>query len=222
MAAGTQEDSRSGKQGRRKTVAAARYHGRRMCGSRYRTSFPCSSASHPTAMTPGALSCVLFSWWRRARSQRRPGATGRSGIQAVRPCRARTAPRCVRTVPLACAPLPPLDAVLRARPLPLQAEAGMAGVVTHTHRASVAASRAREVATVPQRSPDPVLHGPAVQRRMSRRSRRNGGVTVGRTATAWCDGPERRVSFRSCCGCSRNGLSTWWSERTACALDSLL
>ena len=31
-----------------------------MCGSRYRTSFPCSSASHPTAMTPGALSCVLF------------------------------------------------------------------------------------------------------------------------------------------------------------------
>ena len=93
----------------------------------------------------------------------------------------------------------------RARPLPLQAEAGMAGVGTHTHRASVAASRAREVAAMPQRARDPVLHGPAVQRRMSRRSRRNGGVTVGRTATAWCDGPERRASSLSCCGAAGTG-----------------
>jgi len=218
VAAGTQEDSRSGKIPWAADVWQPVPH-----------LLPVLVRVAPHRNDPrGPLLRVILSWWRRARSQRRPGATGRSGIQAVRPCRAQTAPRCVRTVPLACAPLPPLDAVLRARPLPLQAEAGMAGVGTHTHRASVAASRAREVATVPQRSPDPVLHGPAVQRRMSRRSRRNGGVTVGRTATAWCDGPERRVSFRSCCGCSRNGtrsrngLSTWWSERTACALDSLL
>ena len=175
-------------------------------------------------MPPGALCCVLFSLDGRVRSHGGPARPDRSGIQAVRPCRARAAPRCVRPVPLACTPLPPLDAVRsppaarcvgvceelrhsRARPLPLQAEAGMAGVGTHTHRASVAASRAREVAAMPQRSRDPVLHGPAVQRRMSRRSRRNGGVTVGRTATAWCDGPECRASSLSCCGCSRNGLS---------------